>query len=357
MIERKKTRVVKVRNLFIGGDNPVTIQSMTNTKTADVEGTVAQIKALEKAGCDIVRITVNNEAAARGFAEIRKQTDMPLVADIHFDYKMALMAIDAGADKIRINPGNIGGRDRAEEVIRKCKEKGVAVRIGVNGGSLQKELIEKYGHPTPAALAESAMLYVKLMEELDFDQFVISIKATDVVTTIEACEKLAAMTDFPQHIGITESGTIRSGTIKSSAGLGALLSRGIGDTMRVSLSGDPVQEIGVAVDILKAFDLRGGPKLIACPTCGRTEIDLAGLAEKVEAEIALLDYDISVAVMGCIVNGPGEAKEADIGIAGGKGSGILFVRGEIVKKVPEADMLPELMALVHQIGKEKQAQK
>ncbi len=354
MIERRKTRVVKVRNLFIGGDNPVTVQSMTNTKTADVEGTVAQIKALEKAGCDIVRITVNNEEAAKGFAEIRKQTDMPLVADIHFDYKMALMAIDAGADKIRINPGNIGGRDKAELVIRKCKENGVAVRIGVNGGSLQKELIEKYGHPTPDALAESAMLYVKLMEELDFDQFVISIKATDVVTTIEACEKLAALTDYPQHIGITESGTIKSGTIKSAAGLGALLSRGIGDTIRVSLSGDPVEEIGVAVGILKAFDLRSGPKLIACPTCGRTEIDLAGLAEKVEAEIELLEYDISVAVMGCIVNGPGEAKEADIGIAGGKGAGILFVRGEIVKKVPEADMLPELMALVHQIGKEKQ---
>ncbi len=355
MVNRKKTRVVKVGPLFIGGDNPITIQSMTNTKTADVEATVAQVKALEKAGCDIVRITVNNNAAAKGFAEVRKQTKMPLVADIHFDYKMALAAIDGGADKIRINPGNIGGREKAAEVIGRCKEMGVAVRIGVNGGSLQKELIEKYGHPTPEALAESAMLYVKLMEELDFDQFVISIKATDVPTTVAACEKLSELTDYPQHIGITESGTIKSGTIKSAAGLGALLSRGIGDTMRVSLSGDPVQEIGVARDILKAFGLKAGPKLIACPTCGRTEIDLAGLAEKVEKEIASLEYDIHVAVMGCIVNGPGEAKEADIGIAGGKGKGILFVDGEIVKTVPEADMLEELMALVHKIGKEKKA--
>lgn len=355
MLSRKKTRAVKIRNLYIGGDNPITIQSMTNTKTADVEATVAQVKALEAAGCDIVRITVNNEEAAKGFAEIRKQTDMPLVADIHFDYRMALAAIDAGADKIRINPGNIGGREKAAEVIQRCKEKGVAVRIGVNGGSLQKELLEKYGHPTPDALAESAMLYVKLMEELDFDQFVISIKATDVPTTVAACEKLAELTDYPQHIGITESGTIKSGTIKSAAGLGALLSRGIGDTMRVSLSGDPVEEVGVARDILKAFGLKEGPKLIACPTCGRTEIDLAGLAEKVEEEIAKLDYDIHVAVMGCIVNGPGEAKEADIGIAGGKGKGILFVDGEVVKTVPEADMLSELMELVHKIGQEKKA--
>lgn len=249
-IQRRKTRAVKIRNIYIGGDNPITIQSMTNTKTADVEATVAQVKALEAAGCDIVRITVNNKEAAAGFAEIRKQTDMPLVADIHFDYRMALAAIDAGADKIRINPGNIGGREKAAEVINKCKEKGVAVRIGVNGGSLQKELLEKYGHPTPEALAESAMLYVKLMEELEFDQFVISIKATDVPTTVAACEKLAELTDYPQHIGITESGTIKSGTIKSAAGLGAILSRGIGDTMRVSLSGDPVQEVGVARDIL-----------------------------------------------------------------------------------------------------------
>jgi len=357
MIQRKKTRVVKVRNTLIGGDNPITIQSMTNTKTADAEATLAQVQALEKAGCDIVRITVNNVEAAKGFAEVRKHTDMPLVADIHFDYKMALLAIEAGADKIRINPGNIGGRERAEEVINKCKEYGVAVRIGVNGGSLQKELLEKYGHPTPDALAESAMLYVDLMKELDFDQFVISIKATDVNTTVAATEKLAELTEFPQHIGITESGTIRSGTIKSAAGLGAILSRGIGDTMRVSLSGDPVPEVSVASDILKAFDLRGGPKIIACPTCGRTEIDLAGLAEKVENEIAAMDYDLTVAVMGCIVNGPGEAREADIGIAGGKDKGILFVRGEQVKVVAEDKMLEELLALVHEIGKEKQAQK
>lgn len=356
MIQRKKTRAVKVRNLYIGGGHPITIQSMTNTKTANVEATLAQVKALEEAGCDIVRITVNNDAAADGFAEIRKHTNMPLVADIHFDYKMALRAIEAGADKIRINPGNIGGEERAREVINACKEKGVAVRIGVNGGSLQKELIEKYGHPTPEALAESAMMYVELMEKLDFDQFVISIKATDVPTTIAACEKLAELTDYPQHIGITESGTIKSGTIKSAAGLGAILSRGIGDTMRVSLSGDVTEEVAVAKGILQAFNLKGGVKLIACPTCGRTEIDLAGLAEKVEKEVAKMNYNIHVAVMGCVVNGPGEAKEADIGIAGGKGEGLLFVRGEIVKKVPEKDMLEELMKLVHQIGKEKQEQ-
>ncbi len=354
MIKRRKTRAVKVGNLYIGGDNPITIQSMTNTETSDVEATIQQVKDLERAGCDIVRISVYDKEAAEGFAEIRKAVKIPLVADIHFDYKMALLAIEAGADKIRINPGNIGGRERVEEVVAACKKNGVAIRIGVNGGSLQKDLLKKYGHPTPVALAESAMRYVDLMAELDFDQFVISIKATDVPTTIEACERLADLTDFPQHIGITESGTVKSGSVKSAAGLGALLSRGIGDTMRVSLSGDPVEEIGVASNILKAFGLRAGPKIIACPTCGRTRIDLAGLAEKVEDEIAALDYDVTVAVMGCVVNGPGEAREADIGIAGGKGEGLLFVNGETVKKVPEADMLKELMILVHKVGKEKQ---
>ncbi len=355
MIERRKTDKIRIGNKFIGGDAPITIQSMTNTQTADVTGTVAQINALETAGCDIVRVSVYDQEATDGFKEIRKQIKIPLVADIHFDYKMALEAIKYGADKIRINPGNIGKRERVEEVVRAAKDMGCAIRVGVNAGSLQKDILKKYGHPTPQALAESGLRYVELMDELNFDQLVLSIKASNVLTTLEACTALADQSTVPQHIGITEAGTIKSGAIKSAAGLGALLSRGIGDTMRVSLSGDPVAEIPVAANILKAYGLRKGPNIIACPTCGRTRLDLAGLAEQVEDLVTPLPYDLDIAVMGCVVNGPGEAREADIGVAGGKGEGLLFVRGEIVKKLPESELLPELMKLVHQIGKEKMA--
>ncbi len=354
MIERVKTREVRVGSKIIGGNNPITIQSMTNTQTADVTGTLAQIKALETAGCDIVRVSVYDPEAAEGFKKIRQGTTIPLVADIHFDYRMALAAIDAGADKIRINPGNIGGRERVEQIVAAAKANDTAIRVGVNSGSLQKDLLKKYGHPTPQALAESALRYVELMDELNFDQLVISLKASNVITTLEACEEFSKLSNFPQHIGITEAGTPRSGAIKSAAGLGAILSRGIGDTMRVSLAGDPVEEIAVASNILKAYGLRKGPTLIACPTCGRTRLDLAGLANQVEDLVGALDYDITIAVMGCIVNGPGEAREADVGVAGGKGEGLLFVDGEIVKKLPESELLPELMALVHKIGKERQ---
>ncbi len=353
MINRVKTRKVKVGSLYIGGDAPITIQSMTNTKTEDIEGSVKQIKELIAAGCDIVRLSVYSQEAADGFREIRKQIKIPLVADIHFDYRLALEAIKAGADKIRLNPGNIGGEDRVKEVIDACKKANVSVRIGVNSGSLQKDLLKKYGHPTPDALAESAMRYVDLMKKMDFDQFVLSIKASDAVTTIEACEKLSKLTDTPQHIGITEAGTSRGGAIKSAAGLGAILSRGIGDTMRVSLSGDPVEEVPVARDILKAFGLRGGATIVACPTCGRTNIDLAGLAKKVEDMMTPLDTNLHIAVMGCVVNGPGEAKEADIGIAGGVGEGLIFVKGEKPQKYPEDQLLDKLWEIVQQKMKDE----
>jgi len=352
-VKRKLTRVAVVGNVKIGGENPISIQSMTNTKTADVEATIAQIRRMKEEGCEIVRITVNDEAAAQGFAKIVKQTKLPLVADIHFDYKMALSAIKSGAAKVRINPGNIGSFERTKEVVEAAKAAGVAIRVGVNSGSLQKDLLEKYGHPTPEALAQSALRYAEMMDGLNFTNLVLSIKSTDVVSTIAACEILSSKTNIPQHIGITESGTIKTGTIKSAAGLGAILSRGIGDTIRVSLSGDPVEEVGVAREILKSLGLRGGPVLIACPTCGRTQIDLAGLAEKVEEKLKSVKEDISVAVMGCVVNGPGEAKEADVGVAGGIGEGLLFVRGETVKKVPENQIIPELFALISRVLEEK----
>ena len=346
-ILRKKTRTAVVGNVKIGGENPISIQSMTITKTADVESTVAQLRRFEEAGCEIIRITVNDQAAAQGFEKIVKQTRLPVVADIHFDYKMALAAIKAGAAKIRINPGNIGAFKRTKEVVEAAKAAGIAIRVGVNSGSLQKDLLEKYGRPTPEALAESAIRYAEMMDDLNFTNLILSIKSSDAISTIAACEILSSKTDIPQHIGITESGTIKTGTIKSAAGLGAILSRGIGDTVRVSLSGDPVEEIGVAREILKSLGLRGGPVVIACPTCGRTQIDLAGLAEKIECKLKNIKEDITVAVMGCVVNGPGEAKEADVGVAGGIGEGLLFVKGETVKKVPENMIIDELFVLIN----------
>ena len=346
LITRRKTRTASVADVKIGSEHPISIQSMTNTKTADVNATVAQIRRFEEAGCEIIRVTVNDEAAAVAFGKIVKASKIPVVADIHFDYKMALAAIKAGAAGIRINPGNIGSVERTKEIAEASKIAGNAIRVGVNSGSLQKELLEKYGRPTPEALVESAVRYVEMMDGFNFTNLVLSIKSSDVISTVAACEMLSSKTDVPQHIGITESGTIKTGTVKSSVGIGALLARGIGDTVRVSLAGDPVEEIDVARQILKSLGLRGGPVLIACPTCGRTQIELAALAEAVEKRLFSYKQNISVAVMGCVVNGPGEAREADVGVAGGAGEALLFMKGQPVKKVSEDKILDELFLLV-----------
>ena len=341
---RDKTKVIKIGDRYIGGGNPILIQSMTNTKTADVEATVNQILELERAGCDIIRCTVNTEDAALAIPEIKSRIHIPLVADIHFDYKLAISAIENGVDKIRINPGNIGGRENLIKVVEAAKKRNVPIRVGVNSGSLEKELVEKYHGVTAEGIVTSALDKVRMIEECDYQNIVISIKSSDVMMCVKAHELMAERTDYPLHVGITESGTLRSGNIKSSVGLGIILYQGIGDTIRVSLTGDPVQEIITAKQILRSLGLmKGGIELVSCPTCGRTEIDLIGLAEQTEKLIA--DYDhlnIKVAVMGCVVNGPGEAKEADIGIAGGKGCGLLIKKGEIVARLPEDELLNAL---------------
>jgi len=342
MLKRKMTRTVHVGGIPIGGSHPVVIQSMTNAPAHDVDGTLAQIDRLAAAGCSIVRLAVPDTGAVDAFKAVKNKTRVPLVADIHFDYRLAISAIEAGADKIRINPGNIGGADRVRAVIDAARRAKIPVRVGVNSGSLEKHLLDKHGLPCAAALAESALSWLSFFEKESFGDIVVSIKASDVLTTIEACRMLADHTDVPQHIGITESGTVRAGSIKSAVGLGALLADGIGDTIRVSLAGDPVQEIYVAKEILKSLELADGPTVIACPTCGRTQIDVARLAEKVEAIVSGVNANIKVAVMGCVVNGPGEAREADIGIAGGKGEGLIFVKGSALKKVPEDELLQEL---------------
>lgn len=343
---RDHTKVIKIGNQVIGGGNPVLIQSMTNTKTEDVDATIAQILALEKAGCEIIRSTVPTLEAAKAFKEIKKAIHIPIVADIHFDYKMAIAAIENGADKIRINPGNIGSIDRVKAVVEAAKAHNVPIRVGVNSGSLEKEIVEKYGHVTAEGLVESALDKVKLIEDLGYDQMVISIKSSDVMMCAKAHELIAGKTVYPIHVGITESGTVYSGNIKSALGLGIILSQGIGDTIRVSLTGDPVNEIASAKLILRTLGLRkGGIEVVSCPTCGRTNIDLISLANDVEKMVANYDdLNIKVAVMGCVVNGPGEAKEADIGIAGGKGEGLLIKKGEVVRKVAEAELLSTLQA-------------
>ena len=342
MFDRTKAKVIRIGDRCIGGDYPIAIQSMCNTKTEDVKATVAQILALEAAGCEIIRVAVPTMEAAEAITEIKKQIHIPLVADIHFDYRLAIAAIEHGVDKIRINPGNIGSVDRVKAVVDKAKAYHVPIRVGVNSGSLEKDLIAKYGgHVTAEGIVESALDKVHLIEDLGYDQMVISIKSSDVMMCVKAHELIAAKTDYPLHVGITESGTLISGNIKSAVGLGIMLNEGVGHTIRVSLTGDPLEEIKSAKLILKTLGLRkGGIEVVSCPTCGR--IDLIGLANKVENLVQNYDLDIKVAVMGCVVNGPGEAREADIGVAGGIGEGLLIKKGEIVKKVPEDQLLAVL---------------
>lgn len=351
-MHRENTKVIQIGNRKIGGGNPILIQSMTNTKTEDVKATVAQIQELTKAGCEIIRCAVPTIEAAKAIGEIKKRISIPLVADIHFDYRLAIAAMENGADKIRINPGNIGSKENIQAVVEKAKERNIPIRVGVNSGSLEKEYLEKYGKVTAKGIVESAMAKVKMIEEFDYYNLVISIKSSNVPMCIEAHQELAKVTDYPIHIGITESGTLFSGNIKSSVGLGILLYQGIGDTMRVSLTGNPVEEIKTAKMILKSLGLRkGGIEIVSCPTCGRTQIDLIGLANAVEAMTTDFDLNIKVAVMGCVVNGPGEAKEADIGIAGGKGEGLIIKKGEIIRKVKEEELLDTLRLELENWGK------
>ncbi len=340
---REKTKEIKIGNVWIGGEHPIAIQSMTNTKTEDIEATVAQIHKLESAGCEIIRCAVPTMEAAEALKEIKKQIHIPLVADIHFDYRLAIAAIENGADKIRINPGNIGSEDRLRAVVEKAKEYNIPIRVGVNSGSLEKNLVEKYGGVTAEGIVESALDKVRIIEEMGYDNLVVSIKSSDVMMCVKAHEMIAKVCHYPLHVGITEAGTLYSGNVKSSVGLGIILNSGIGNTIRVSLTGDPLEEIKTAKLILKTLGFRqGGIEVVSCPTCGRTKIDLISLANKVENMVEGIPLDIKVAVMGCVVNGPGEAKEADIGIAGGIGEGLLIKKGEIVKKVKEEELLETL---------------
>ena len=349
-MERKLTKKIMVGSVPVGGGAPVSIQSMLNTRTTDVDGCLAQIRALAAAGCEIARLAVPDMEAAEAFGAICTASPLPLVADIHFDYRLAIRAAENGAAKIRINPGNIGGEDRVRAVVEACGARGIPIRIGVNGGSLEPRLLEKYGRPTPEALVESAFGHIALLEKYDFHDICVSMKSSSVPLMIEAYRLFSERSDYPLHIGVTETGTARMGTIKSAMGIGALLCQGIGDTMRVSLTADPVQEVLTAKDILKAAGLRKtGVNIIACPTCGRTRIDLIGLANQVEQALAACEKPITVAVMGCVVNGPGEAREADIGIAGGDGCGILFVRGKQLKKLPYDELLPTLLEYIEKL--------
>ena len=343
MMERHKTREVKIGNRIIGGNHPIAIQSMTNTKTEDVAATVAQIHQLTKAGCEIIRCAVPTMEAAKALGEIKKQITIPLVADIHFDYRLAIAAMENGADKIRINPGNIGSADRVKAVVDEAKSRNIPIRVGVNSGSLEKDLVEKYHGVTAEGIVESALDKVKMIEDMGYDNLVISIKSSDVMMCVKAHELIASKTEHPLHVGITEAGTLISGNIKSSIGLGLILSKGIGDTIRVSLTGDPIEEIKSAKLILRTLGLRkGGIEVVSCPTCGRTQINLIQFANQVETMVAEFPLDIKVAVMGCVVNGPGEAKEADLGVAGGIGEGLIIKHGKVFKKVPEEELLPAL---------------
>lgn len=356
MYKRGETVPVRVGDVRIGGSDEVVIQSMCTTKTADVSATVAEILRLEEAGCQIVRVTVNNREAADAIKEIKKQIHIPLVADIHFDYRLALAAIENGIDKVRINPGNIGRREKVEQVVKACKERGIPIRIGVNAGSLENHLLEKYGYPTPEAMVESALFHIGILEELDFHDMIVSLKASDVPMAIAAYTQAAEKIRYPLHLGITESGTLFAGTVKSSAGLGALLAMGLGNTVRVSLSADPVEEVKVARELLKAFGLiSNAPTLVSCPTCGRLDIDLFSVANEVEQYLEKVKVPLKVSVLGCAVNGPGEAREADIGIAGARGEGMLFRYGEMIRKVPEAELVNELKKEIDVIVREYEA--
>lgn len=347
---KRVSRKVNIGNISIGGDSPVAVQSMLNIPAHDVEGNVKQALALQEAGCEIIRAACPDMEAVKTIAALKEALDIPVVADIHFDYKLALACADAGVDKIRINPGNIGSDENVKAVVDKCKEKHIPIRIGVNSGSVEKDILEKFGGPTPQAMAESAMYHVRLLEKFDFNDIVISIKSSNVENMIAAYRIVAGMCDYPLHLGVTEAGTQRMGLIKSSIGIGSLLADGIGDTIRVSLTADPVAEIYAGMDILKALDMKKDcPQLVSCPTCGRTKIDLISLANEVEEKLRTVNKPIKVAVMGCIVNGPGEAKEADIGIAGGDGCGLLFSHGETLRKVPEADIVSELMKEIEKL--------
>ena len=349
-MSRNDTKVIHIGDRVIGGGNPILIQSMCNTKTEDVKATVEQILALEHAGCDIIRVAVPTMEAAAALTEIKRQIHIPLVADIHFDYRLAIAAIECGADKIRINPGNIGSDDRVKAVADACRQRGIPIRIGVNSGSLEKEILAKYGHPTPEALCDSALYHASLLEKFDFNDIVLSMKSSTVSTMIKAYELAAERCDYPLHLGVTEAGTERMGIIKSSAGIGALLLHGIGDTIRVSLTADPVKEVYAAHDILKALDIeKDGVQFVSCPTCGRTRIDLVKIANEVEDKLRNCKKNIKVAVMGCVVNGPGEAREADIGIAGGDGCGLVFKKGEILRKVPEDKLVDALLEEVEKL--------
>ncbi len=342
---RRVSREVSVGNVKIGGNNPISVQSMTTTDTRDAESTIAQIKRLEAVGCDIVRVAVPDMEAAKNIGKIKAGVNIPVIADIHFDHRLALEAIEQGVDGVRINPGNIGSIEKVKAVVEKCKERNLKIRIGVNGGSLEKELLAKYGSATAEALVESALGHIKILEDLDFYNIVISLKSSDIYKTLEAYELISKKVDYPLHIGITESGSVKKGTIKSSIGVGALLLKGIGDTMRISLTGDPTEEIIVGKEILRSLDLLNDKiKVISCPTCGRCNIDLINTVNEVEGKISDINKNITVAIMGCAVNGPGEAREADIGIAGGKGEGLLFKKGEIVRKIKGNRLVEELLA-------------
>ena len=353
-MERRKTKSIKIANTYLGSDHPILIQSMTYSKTEDKEATLRQILSLENAGCDIVRFSVPNEECVKSIPYLKEHSHIPLVADIHFDYRLAIESAKRGIDKIRINPGNIGSEDRVKAVADICKSKNIPIRIGVNGGSLEKHILEKYGAPTPEALCESAMFHVKLLEKFNFYDTVVSIKSSDVTSTIKANRLFAQMSDYPIHLGVTEAGTERSGLIKSSAGIGSLLCDGIGDTLRVSLSDDVIKEVEAAKDLLRVLGIRKGVKIVSCPTCSRCNINVFNTAKRLEQALKDKDWDMKIAVMGCAVNGPGEAKEADIGIAGGQGEGLLFKKGEIVGKVPMSDFFDVLMKEAQKLSQEKQ---
>ena len=352
--KRNLTRKINVGGVYVGGDAPVSVQSMCNTKTWDVEATVSQIKAMRAAGCDIVRLAIPDMAAAEAISAIKERVDMPIVADIHFDYRLALAVAERGIDKIRINPGNIGAEENVKAVAEACKRRGIPIRIGVNAGSLEKGLLEKYGHPCPEAMLESAQSHVALLEKYDFEDICISMKASSVPLTIAAYRLASEHFKYPLHLGVTETGTEWNGTIQSAVGIGTLLSEGIGNTIRVSLTADPVREVSAGIAIMKAAGVRsGGVKFVSCPTCGRTEIDLISLASQVEEKVRNMDKDITVAVMGCVVNGPGEAREADYGIAGGKNKGILFKKGEVLGTYPYEQLCDALMELIENDGENK----